>query len=129
MARGWPSPGSASSRAISGAPPTSRLPSSPAEAGRPWRGMKAAPGGDISARAGGQEVLLPQIVAAVQIGDRGPAQQASRFRHLQGARLHPIGVEVLGAQRRLALAVLDVGLGVLGEELDLGRARAVAVVS
>ena len=58
------------------------------------------------------------MVAAVEIGDGGPARHAGLLRHLERARFHRVGVEVLGAQRGLAGAVLDVRLGGLGEELD-----------
>src|SRR5712691_3480537 len=78
--------------------------------------------------AGRQDVLLAEIVMAIEVSDGGPAQHAGLLRHLERAQLHRVGVQVLGAQRGLPLAVLDVRLGVLGEELDLARARRVAVV-
>src|SRR5262249_4082857 len=60
-----------------------------------------------SAHAGRQDLRLADVFAAIQVGDRRPAQHARLLRHLERSGLESVGVEVLQAQLRLAIAVLD----------------------
>src|SRR5438477_4910640 len=56
-----------------------------------------------------QQLLLAQHLAAIEVGDRRPAQLANVLRHLERARLELERVEIFGCEGALALAVLDIG--------------------
>lgn len=49
-----------------------------------------------------QASMLPfaEILTAIEIGDRGPAQYARLFRDLAGAGLECLGIEIPGAEAR-----------------------------